>query len=102
MRKEPFDYFVGIDTFARLFIVSRFPPIQIILGLAELNYIMQRRRRMFFAAQRIDYKAIFAFVSNIFSHAINGRKMKYLSSYYNMLHTEIKDFKNSWNRNFII
>ena len=37
MRKEPSDYFSGIDTFARLFIVSRFPPIQIILGLAELN-----------------------------------------------------------------
>ena len=65
MRKEPSDYFSGIDTFARLFIVSRFPPIQIILGLAELNYIMQRGRRMFFAARRIDYKAIFAFVSNI-------------------------------------
>ena len=38
-KKKPSDYFGGIDILARLFIsiVSRFPPIQIIIRISGLN-----------------------------------------------------------------
>ena len=38
-KKKPSDYFSGIDILARLFIliVSRFPPIQIIIRIVGLN-----------------------------------------------------------------